>query len=93
MEISVALATDQLSVAGWPRWMVCGSTVKLLMRAPCGLGGGVVGAVPVVGAGGGGGGGAGALFLWQPAASISNVAQNAAVDSVLLFIRILILAS
>src|SRR5580658_18497 len=96
MDRSVALATDQLNVADCPRWMVCGSAVKLLMRAAWGLGGGGGGGGGVstlAGAGGGGGGGAGAFFL-QPAVASNNIAANTAAFSVLLFIRILtILAS
>jgi hypothetical protein len=75
--------------------MVCGSAVKLLIRAACGFGGGGGGGggAAVTGAGGGGGAGAGAFFL-QPAAASNNTAANTAVFSVLLFIRILtILAS
>ncbi len=86
MEMSVALATDQLRVADWPRWMAAGSAVKLLILAACGLGGGGGGGggVVLVGAGGGGGGGAGAFFL-HPAAANNRIAQNAAVLRVLLF--------
>lgn len=84
--------------------MVCGSAVKLLIRAACGFGGGGGGGGGVSTlAGGGGGGGAGAFFL-QPAAEIIkaaaikaaaiNLAADPAAFLVLVFIRILkILAS
>ena len=90
MEMSVELATDQVNVADWPRWMVCGSAVKLLIRAASGLGGGGGGGGGGVttAAGGGGGGGAGAFFL-QPTAATINIAANTAAFRVLVFIRIL----
>ncbi len=86
--MSVALAIDQRKVADWPRSMVRGSAVKLLMRAAEGVGGG--GSTTFAGAGGGGGG-AGAFFL-QPATDKNSIPANTAALSVLIFIRILTLA-
>jgi hypothetical protein len=54
MLMSVEFATDQRSVAAWPRSMELGSTVKVTIRA---AGGGVGGGVGFGGATGWGGGG------------------------------------
>jgi hypothetical protein len=67
MDMSVALLMDQRSVADWPRSMLDGSAVKLLMTAREGPGV-VDGGVFVTGGGGGGGGG----FFLHPAISINN---------------------
>jgi hypothetical protein len=99
MDMLVEFATDQLNVADWPREIVCGSAVKLLIRAACGFGGGGGGGggASTLAGGGGGGGAAGAFFLQPAAASniiAANTAANTATLDVLLFIRILtILAS
>jgi hypothetical protein len=81
MEISVALATDQRKVADWPRSMLLGSAVKLLIRTPRAAGGGAglfVGADVGVA---GGGEATGAFFLHPATETISN-APNAAAQSV-----------
>src|SRR5579884_2583217 len=73
MRISVALLMDHRSVADWPRWIVVGSTVKLLMVGLLGAGGG--GSRIVVGGGGGGGGG---TFFLQPAAKTRSMRASTA---------------
>jgi hypothetical protein len=70
------LATDQRSVADWPRSMFRGSAVKLLIRgAKAAGGGGGSGA----GAGAGGGGATGAFFP-HPADTINRVVNTAALS-------------
>jgi hypothetical protein len=81
------LAIDHRRVADWPRSIVRGSAVKLLMCAADGVGGG--GSVTFAAGGGGGGAGAGAFFL-QPATDKNSIVANTAALSVLVFIRILI---
>ncbi|HEX6897248.1 MAG TPA: hypothetical protein VF146_18340, partial [Bryobacteraceae bacterium] len=61
---------DQRRVEDWPRSMLVGSAVKLLIT---GRAAGVV--VGAAGAGGGGGGGGGVFFL-QLAAKIANVSAR-----------------
>jgi len=85
IEISVAFATDHRKVADWPRSMVRGSAVKLLIRAAAGGAG--AGAGAAAGAGGGGAG-TGAFFL-HAATDIRSAAVNTTAPSVLVFIRIL----
>src|SRR5258706_14282720 len=85
MLISIAFATDQRSVADWPRSMVRGSAVKLLIRGAEATGGG--GSTVLVGAGGGGGGGRGPFFF-HPATEKSSIEANTPALSVLLFIFI-----
>src|SRR5215472_15809662 len=82
--MSLALATDQLSVADCPRWIEDGSAVKLSMRGGCGLVGGGGGGSTLAAGGGGGGGATGALFL-HPSTATSIVAANTAALSVPLF--------
>jgi hypothetical protein len=79
MVLSVALATDQVNVADWPRWMERGSAPKAVIRAAGAAGGG--------GGGGGstvfGGGGATATFFEHAVTVIINTTANTAALSVL----------
>ena len=72
MVMSVAPVTDQLKVDDWPRSIVEGSAVKLLIVGFEILEGG---GADVVFDGGGGGGGGGVFFL-QPGANAINVSAN-----------------
>jgi hypothetical protein len=72
--ISVALLMDQLKVDDWPRSIVDGSAVKLLM---VGLSTRATGSGAAA-AGGGGGGGGGTFFLHPEANAISTSANNTA---------------
>lgn len=81
MVISVAFATDQRSVADWPRSIFRGSAVKLLIRGASAAGGG---GGSGAGAGAGGGGATGAFFP-HPATDTSSKAVNTATLSVLWF--------
>jgi hypothetical protein len=75
MDMSVALLMDQRRVADWPRSMVVGSTVKLLITAASTRGGGAG-----AGAGGGGGGGGGTFLPQADTKTIStNVSASAPV--------------
>jgi hypothetical protein len=81
--MSVALAMDQRKVADWPRSMLRGSAVKLLIRGadtPGGGGGGV--GVVFVGEDGGGAVVTGTFFL-HPAEAASSTSVNTAALSVL----------
>jgi hypothetical protein len=71
MDISVALLMDQLNVDDWPRSMVDGSAVKLLMVARETLG-------AVAASCGGGGGGGGGTFFLQPGATTAIVNTSSA---------------
>ena len=73
---------DQRKVADWPRSMLRGSAVKLLIRAADAVGGGGAGGVVFVGADGGGGGATGVFFL-HPAEAANNTSVNTAALSVL----------
>jgi hypothetical protein len=86
MEMSVAFATDHRSVADWPRSMVRGSAVKLLIRVvrAGGSGGGSTGLTGAAGAGVG----AGAFFFPHPAGDKSSIEANTAAPSVLWLIFI-----
>jgi hypothetical protein len=76
--ISVALLMDQESVEAWPRSMVDGSAVKLLIAGRAAGGG--VGVVGVTTGGGGGGGGGGTFFLQADANTTSvNTSKSAAI--------------
>jgi hypothetical protein len=77
MLLSVALATDQVNVADWPRWMERGSAPKFVMRAAGAVGGGG-GATSALG--GGGGGGAGTFFLHAVTVIINTTANTAALS-------------
>jgi hypothetical protein len=72
--MSVALLMDQLRVDDWPRSIVDGSAVKLLIAGRSTLA--TVSAA--AGAGGGGGGGGGTFFLHPEANAISTSANNTA---------------
>jgi hypothetical protein len=88
--MSVALATAQRRVADWPRSMVRGSAVKLVMRA-AGIASGL--GVPILSGGTGPGGVAvltgGVGFGPQAVDNINNETANTTVLSVLVLIRIL----
>jgi len=75
--LSVALATDQVNVADWPRWMERGSAPKLVMRAAGAAGGGGGAGVTT---GGGGGAGAGTFFLHAVTVIINTTANTAALS-------------
>ena len=84
MDMSVAFAIDHRSVADWPRSMLRGSAVKLLIRAADAVGAGG-GSGSLVGAGVGAGAvGTGVFFLHPATLIISNIV-NTAVPSVLGF--------
>jgi hypothetical protein len=79
MVISVALVMDQESVDAWPRSMVDGSAVKLLIAGRAAGGGGGVDPPSTMGGGGGGGGG-GTFFLQADANTTSaNTSKSAAI--------------
>jgi hypothetical protein len=77
MFVSVALATDQVNVADWPRWIERGSAPKLVMRAAgaAGGGGGGVGSTIF-----GGGAGAGTFFEHAVTVIINTTANTAALS-------------
>jgi len=81
---------DQRKVADWPRSMLRGSAVKLLIRAAdTPGGGGAAGGVVLVGADGGGAVATGIFFLHPAEAASSTIANTAALSVLgLILIRV-----
>jgi hypothetical protein len=81
--MSVALEMDQRKVADWPRSMLRGSAVKLLIRGADTPGGGGAGGGSVLSPCVGGGAVATGVFFLHPAEAASNTSANTAALSVL----------